>query len=233
MYSIILLNWGRPNNVYKIVDNMKKYKYIDEIIISNGKEENSVKIKDNKVRVFNDFYINNKYGLDRRFINGLRAKNNDIIIIDDDININENELNKLISEYENNKNRIVGCVGRNMNNGYSFKDCYGDVDIVLTKLIIFQKKLCSLFFICKPLIEDLYKNGVPYGNGEDIFFSYISSLYFNKKNYCLKGLKFSELPQENVAISNNKNHFNYRNNMCKHLQNNRKGFQKFINRINF
>jgi hypothetical protein len=233
MYSLIILNWKRPNNTIRIINNMKKFKFINEIIISNGNLEYSIYIKDKKIKIYNDYEnINSIYSLDQRFICGLRARNKDIIIIDDDLYIEENELTKILIEYNKNKNRIVGCFGRNLNNGlYKFQNIFGDVDIILTRLLVCQKKLCSLFFICKPLIENIYKEGIPYGNGEDIFFSFISTIYLKNKNYSLKNIKTIELPDENVAISKNMNHLNYRIKLCTYLYNNYNIFKNFIEKL--
>ena len=56
--------------------------------------------------------------------------------MDDDVNLRK-ELNKLIDKYNKNKDRIVGN-GENIE-GYNFTDRFNDVDIVLTKLLIYNK----------------------------------------------------------------------------------------------
>lgn len=235
--SLVILNWKRENNVISIIDKMINYDCIDEILISNGNKDsnicNIIENKSNKnIKCYNDSYINNIYGLDLRFVTALKARNEYICIIDDDIDINENEFNKLIFEYDKDKNRLVGITGRTNDNGnYICKDFYGEVDIVLTKLVIFKKQLSNLFFLCKPLIESIYKSGIPYGNGEDIFFSFITSIYFNKKNYALQ-VNYNEYQNQNAAISCLPNHGKYRNNLCKFLFNNKNLIQKFINELN-
>ena len=232
MFSLIILNYKRPKNVIQILDNMKYFKCIDEIIISNGNIDNSINYIDEKIKIYNDYNIlNSIYSLDLRFICGLRAKNDNIIIIDDDIYIEEEELNKLITEYNNNHKRIIGCFGRNIYKGYACKNEFDEVDIVLTKLLLCQKKLCSLFFICKTLIENIYKKGIPYGNGEDIFFSFISSIYYKSKHFCLKNIKTIELDQIH-AVSTNKNHLSYRNELCSYLISNYNLFDTFISILN-
>ncbi len=232
--SLCLLNWKRKNYVINTVNNMSKFNYINDILISNGNDEQAVNkndfIESEKIKVYNDSNINNIYGLDLRFINGLRAKNDSVIIMDDDIEISEIELNKLIEEYIKNENRIVGKWGRNIRNGYHLRDCYGDVDVVLTKLFICKKKLFNLFFICKPLIEDIYKTGNPYGNGEDIFFNFISNIYLNNKGFCLN-VKGRDLPLHTQGISSNKGHIDYRKKICRHLIQNESKFTTFINNI--
>lgn len=209
---------------------MKHFAYIDEIIISNGDVDSSVNYIDNKVTVYDDSIFNTIYCLDLRFVCGLRAKNNDIIIIDDDLYIEEEELHKVVSAYRSNPNRIVGVFGRSMEHEYVAKDVYGDVDIILTRLLICQKKLCSLFFMCKPMIEHIYRNGAPYGNGEDIFLSFIASIYYKCKHTCLTNIRTTNLPQHN-AIWHNKNHLPYRNELSAYLRNNRHIFTKLIDSL--
>ena len=103
-FSLDILNWKRKRNVIFIVNNMVKFDFINEILISNGNKEHSLQkndfIKSDKIKIYDDWIINNNYGLDLRYINALRAKNDNIIIMDDDIDISENELNRLIDEYK-------------------------------------------------------------------------------------------------------------------------------------
>jgi hypothetical protein len=219
-YSLVLLNWKRPNNVIKIINTMNQYSCIDEIIVSNGNIETLLDLNIPKTTFYDDSgYMNDKYGLDLRFINGIRAKNENIIVMDDDLFISDNELMKIIIEFEKNPNRIVGIFGRDSssNSGYKYGNVYGEVDIILTRLLIVKKRLCHLFFICKPMIEDFYKNGQPYGNGEDIFLSFIGSLYYDCRHYALKNIKHIELDDVN-AISSNDDHLIYRKRFCKYLE---------------
>ena len=52
--------------------------------------------------------------MDLRFLRSLSAPTEKIIIIDDDILIDQNNLTKMLNNYENNPNIIVGYEGRNM-----------------------------------------------------------------------------------------------------------------------
>ena len=235
MFSLIILNWQRPMNVIEIINNMHTFKNIDEIIISNGNKRTSInmtQLPERNIKIFNDYEENDTYGLDLRFVNGLRANNDNIIIIDDDVKIDESELNKVIDVYNADKNRIVGIFGRIITDGkYTFKDIYGNVDIVLTRLVICQKKLCNLFFLCKPIVEPIYKTGVPYGNGEDIFLSFITSIYFKNSNYCVEDVITTTLNEGKCAISKKPNHQNYRNMLWKYLISHKNKFETLINYV--
>jgi hypothetical protein len=233
MFSLVILNYKRPNNTRQILDNMKHFKFIDEIIISNGDRNGSINYIDLKVKTYNDYEnFNAIYSLDRRFVCGLRAKNDDIIILDDDIYIEENELEKIVLEYKSNPNRIVGHFGRNIDKDYTYTNVFENVDVVLTKILICKKKLCSLFFLCKPMIEHIYKKGEPYGNGEDIFFSFIASIYYKRKNFCLRNIAVKELAQ-NDAVGARPNHLSYRRELSSYLINNYDLFNRFISSLKF
>lgn len=234
--SLCILNWKRKKNVIFIVNNMANFNCINEILISNGNKNHSVEkndfIETNKIKIFDDSDINNNYGLELRYVNALRANNDNVIIMDDDLLIAENELNKLIDEFKKNPKRIVGKWGRNIENEYNLRNCYNSVDVVLTKLLICRKKLFNLFFICKPLVEEIYKTGVPYGNGEDIFLSFIANIYFKCNGFCLD-LNIRKLSEMNCAVSTNKFHLRYRKKLCNFLIKNKTKFIEFIDNLKF
>ena len=50
---------------------MVKYDFINEILISNGNKEHSIQkndfIESDKIKIYDDWIINNNYGLDLRY----------------------------------------------------------------------------------------------------------------------------------------------------------------------
>jgi len=236
MYSVVILNFHRPENIKLIINNLVTFKTIEKIIISNGKEDNAIEYNHSKVLIFNDWEIDKIHGLDLRFLRILDCPTKDIIVMDDDIIINESNLNKLLIEYEKDNQRVVGLFGRNIderNIRYTVKNVYEDVSIVLTKLLVCRQSLVYLFFYCKPLIEHIYKKGIPYGNGEDIFFSFIVSLYYDKLNYTLSGISTVDVGNDIVAVGRLKSHSQYRDMLCKFLYNNKCIFRSYINNFIF
>jgi hypothetical protein len=221
-YTMIILNWKRPNNVINIITALHDYPYVTSIIVSNGHPNNQLFFKDfKKVVCFNDSKLNLVYGLDLRFIRGLSAQTDKLIIIDDDIVVDHNNLTKLLNNYEKNPNRIVGYEGRNMESDTHYyksppKSQY--CDIVLTRLLVCDKMLCNLFFKCKPIIEHIYREGKPYGNGEDILLSFIGKIYYNvNKHYLVSNIVVTELPNQ-YSINGHNNHIPYRKNLCSFLK---------------
>ena len=234
-YSVVILNFNRPNHTKKTLDKLVTYGAIDTIIVSNGNIENAVEYEHKKVIVKNDAGINNLHGLDRRFLRALDSNTDDIIIIDDDIQIEEAELYKILYEYEKNTLRIVGSSGRRngSDNNYKMSDIYGRVDTVLTKLLVCKTKLAYLFFYCKPLVEHIYKTGIPYGNGEDIFFSFLTNLLYDFKNYAVSGIRVIDSGNDCFAVSKGGSHFEYRSKLNKYVYSNKELFYKHIDKFRF
>lgn len=231
-YTVILLNWKRPNNVITIVNGLQQYSFIEEIIVSNGHPKNQLLFKHlNKVKCYNDSKLNSIYGLDLRFLRGLNAKTNKLIILDDDLLIDCNNLTKLVTVYENNPTRIVGFEGRNMDgDGHYYKAPKNSTicDIVLTRLLVCDKELCNLFFKCKPIVENLYKEGVPYGNGEDILFSFIAKLFYKINNHTLLPTLYVNELSNQYSINSGKQHISYRKSLCSFLKKNIHLFEEII-----
>ena len=219
MYSVVIMNWLRPENVRFIVQTYSDYAIIDEIIVSNGRMDTAISDDEKypKIKCHDDFLLNSTYGLDLRVLNGMRAKNRCLIICDDDLFLTVAEMEKLTKEFEKNTCRIVGKYGRQFRNGdYVVEDVYGEVDVVLTRFLVCERQLCQLFFLCKPIIESLYIEGKPYGNGEDIFLSFIAELFYGNRNVTIAGVKENSLPDKH-GISHGSQHASYRRNFCKYL----------------
>lgn len=154
--------------------------------------------------------------------------------MDDDIFVSCASLERLIQEYNKDSFRIVGVCGRNLSKDYAYEaiEVYGDVDIILTRLLLMERRLCSLFFYCKPMIENIYKKGKPYGNGEDIFMSFIASIYYKKKNYCVPYIDYRNLSEE-YAISFSTDHISYRTKFCRYLKTIKVEVVKMISGLSF
>jgi hypothetical protein len=231
-YSLIILNWKRPHNVIQIIKKLHNHQSITEIIISNGHPNSILTFSEfNKVKSINDIVNNEYYGLDLRFLRGSQAINNKLIIMDDDILIDHDNLTKMLLYYEENPNIIVGIEGRDMEH----ERHYGKTlwksekcDIVLTRLLVCDKVLCELFFKCKPLVENIYREGIPYGNGEDICLSFIAKIFYNINHHSIICSVYTiDLPNHHSIHSNNM-HIPYRKKLCEYLKLNKELFNNII-----
>lgn len=183
--SVIILNFNRPEYIkYNIIPALNKINLIDEIIISHGREETFFTTNCSKVKHLKHWgKYNQMYGLALRFISAQEAKNNDIIIMDDDIIPPEKTILTLHDMYKKDKERIYGIYGRYLDekNEYVIDNVFGEVPIVLTRFLLTHKEFCTYFLENFRLIENsLIKESKPYWNGEDILFSLLSIKKYGK-----------------------------------------------------
>lgn len=231
--SVAILNFNRPQYIYKdILPILEGYdSYIDEVIISHGKEstyfdDTFVKKKSIELEIkhLKHWELNSTYGLTLRFLTASQAKNKHILIIDDDI-IPTKECVKFLKEkIEEDDQRIHGIYGRslNENNEYSYTNYFGTVPIVLTRCLITSKEMCQYFLDNFRRYEnDLIKTSKPYWNGEDILFSFLSIQNFGKlpRAYNLKHHnRFGNYLNLSESISlGDDNHINYRKKLTRYL----------------
>ena len=228
---MVILNFNRPDNVRNILKAVKDYKCIDEIILSNGKKETSIEGPQHpKIKFRSDYIINDVFGLELRFIAGMYAKNPNLIMMDDDILMSEENLDRLIKIYETDPHRVVGIYGRKThNNEYMPQNIHGLVDIVLTRIMILPRRLCSIYFTVKPIVADVFEEGKPRGNGEDILLSYTSLYYHRQKNYSVP-IQVKNLCNKQ-AISSNPDHYSYRSKLCRELHKKRHMLEYLIRSI--
>ena len=183
--SVVILNFNRPeyinNNIIPILD---KIELIDEIIISHGKKETFFESKSEKVKNLQHWGEPNKtYGLTLRFLSAQEAKNEAVIIMDDDIIPTEKTIKILYELYGKENDRLYGLYGRSLNldNEYSIDNVFGEVPIVLTRFLLTHRDLTRYFLTrFRDLENDLIKNSKPYWNGEDILFSLLSIEKYGK-----------------------------------------------------
>jgi len=204
--SMVVMNWLRPHLLKDVIlPLVTKYKLIDEIIISHGREDTYFEFDHPKIVNRKDWgEINEYYGLSRRFLAASEASNEIILMIDDDCYPNEFALETLCNAYTENPNRIVGSWGRILSKGctYNCVDSFGDVMIVLTKCMLFNKELGYEFFKYAPIASEIIKQGKPFWNGEDIFMSAVATNYYGNPNYTVPNI----LQYMHDNVNSKKNH---------------------------
>lgn len=219
--SVVILNFNRPeyiqNNILPIITNID---IIDEILISHGKKETAFEDSHYKVKSLNHWgEYNEKYGLARRFLTAKEAKNEYIIIMDDDIIPSDDTVKTLYNKIKTDPERIYGLYGRgvNKNNLYQFTNLFGKVAIVLTRFLITHKNMVHHFLDNYQEIEKnnpMIKNSKPYWNGEDITFSLLSITKYGKLPEALDLQHTNRIANylnmsEGISTGNNE-HLNYR-----------------------
>ena len=126
--------------------------------------------------------MNKEYGLTLRFLSGTQAKNDLVLIMDDDIVPSETAIASLIDKI-NNKEGVYGLYGRNFDSDmkYDKSNSFGEVPVVLTRCLICKRDMCEYFMknFRKYETQEI-RNSKPYWNGEDILFSMLSIQKYKK-----------------------------------------------------
>jgi hypothetical protein len=193
--SAIILNFNRPDYITDyIIPALNKIKEINEIVISNGKEETAIKTSkyspDYLKLIDHHGDMNKEYGLTLRFLTALEAKNKYVMIMDDDIIPTPETIKFLLERVKTEPGRIHGFYGRDISvskdtgvESYSYENVFGEVPIVLTRCLMTTQEKCKYFIDNFRFYEtDLIKKSKPYWNGEDILFSLLSIQSTGKLN---------------------------------------------------
>lgn len=215
--SVIVLNYNRPHNIKKLVDNIKDYDIIDEIIISHGKKDTEILI--NHPKVINETTLRNKYYSATRFEIVKLAKNNIIMFLDDDMYPSIELINNFYLEIKkdnNYKKNIYGAFKRICNkDGYN-TNTNNNYNIILTGLSFINKdnalKIWNEMVQTKEFKHVMDQNG----NGEDLLFSYLIKKNGGECKY-ING-KYTNLDISR-GFSANSNHYILRSDFCKLLNN--------------
>lgn len=220
MLSTVILNFNRPNFIkHNIVPQLNKYHSIDDIIISNGKKETSLDIPETNCLEHHQ-NLNKEYGLSLRFLSALEAKNDYVLIIDDDIIPSQETVEFLLSKIKEDPNRIYGIYGRNIHKytGYDYTNVFGEVPIVLTRCLICTKEMCKYYIDnFRQYESEKIKNSKPYWNGEDILFSLMSIKKYDKLPIAFDMSHYNRLANYvniDEAISFGRDHQEYRKEIC-------------------
>jgi Glycosyl transferase family 64 domain len=144
---------------------------------------------------------NTRMGLAVRFYYcATLARHEWVLHVDDDMELDATTVNALVHAFMANPRRIVGHYGRSYNywsapfrHGYGTKDVFGEhVEVVLTKLMLLERAVCSEFERQRPLMQDMIADSHPLWNGEDIFANLVANQYY--------GVPYSG-PYNNYAMS--------------------------------
>jgi len=186
-----MLNWARLENVQRIVRLWLAHPLIDDyIVFSNSGTMPQLWTQVTQV-------VSNKdLGMRSRFLATLMAKNDCVLIQDDDILLSPAAVSTLADHWTHRPDVIHGIFGRQPKADGSYarlvdkKDAR--VDVVLTRALVAHRDNAVRFFTYEHLFPML-KTATPVGNGEDIVFSYVAKAHSGKLNE-VHAVAFNELP---------------------------------------
>jgi hypothetical protein len=219
--SVYILNYKRPHNIYKILDSVLKYPFVDQVVISHGSPQGfrEFKSKNGKSLInIKDYENNEKYGAGRRLMIDFTIFKNDLVLLlDDDILPSEKMLNTLISKASTNPNQLYGPYCR-----YCSHDGYKHGKFHKTEensnIVLIGFSLTSI-----SVINNINKHMYKYlplfekhkGNGEDLVFNHLFKKLYNTDPICVLG-DYKELDTVN-GYKDVPNHYKIRDNICTKL----------------
>lgn len=193
--SVILMNYQRPRMLQSsnLLPTLTKHKQVDEIVLCHAQNRTRFSYPHSKVKNVDATAANQQWGLALRLHYCAQAKNNHVVLVDDDQELTSDALDKLFDEFQTDPRRIVGRYGRGFTefSGYRTTDLLGRVEVVLTKLLVLEKQVCQTFIQYQSVVEDLVQFSTPLWNGEDIFVNLVANHFYNVpynryNNYAMK-----------------------------------------------
>jgi hypothetical protein len=199
--TAVLLNWKRPGNVARILDSLQRSGMVAEAIVWNNAP---AQIRHGWATVVN---ASRDVGLYSRFVAACLARTECILVQDDDLELPSETLRALREAWEREPGILHGIFGRKPppDGTYSWRcGAHGEVPVVLTRALLTHRRHIASFFQVAPRFTDIQENSIPYGNGEDIIFSYAALRGSGKMNRA-HDLPVIELPAPH-AISTHPGH---------------------------
>ena len=178
--SVVILNWNRPAWLRRVIlPLLARQPLIDEIHVSHGRESACFAYKNRRCRIVHrhDWNLNDRYGLALRFVAAREARNDAVLIVDDDLVVPAGTIAALKSSFDQAPRTLHGIFGRSISPTYEYSyDGYerGETPIVLTRCLMMHRSYAEVFLEAEPSAGDLITRGSPKWNGEDIFLSLLS-----------------------------------------------------------
>ena len=147
-----------------------------------------------------------------------------VLIADDDVTIPEHALCRMVKHASEHPTELVGLWGRNYpNSQYVGGDKVGDVDAVLTKGFVAERRMYTrIAEVCRKTAEPY---GIPRLNGEDLYFNFLWETFAGKRRALDVNLrKIRDTGHKHAeSISKRPNHYNTRSNLVHRMRHTRKG----------
>ena len=184
--SVVIMNHNRPRMLKEstLIQTLSNHPNIDEILLCHSNPQTKFDHDNPIVRNIDAIEANQKYGLSLRFhYAATEVRNPWVIHVDDDQEMTMDAISHLLGIFSMNPHRIVGRYGRLYNlfwnqqrHGYNTRTILGPVEVVLTKFMVMETRICHYFDKYRYLINDkMLTESHPLWNGEDIFMSLVAN----------------------------------------------------------
>ena len=186
LVSVVIMNYSRPRMLQEsnLISTLGNHPNIAEILLCHANPKTKFHHAHPKVRNLDAVEANQQYGLSLRFrFAASEAKYPWVIHVDDDQELSAAAISQLLAEFSTDSHRIVGRYGRSFSlfwnpqrHGYNTRTILGPVEVVLTKFMVMETRLCQYFVDYQYLIDpETLAESHPLWNGEDIFMSLVAN----------------------------------------------------------
>ena len=178
--SAVILNWNRPTWLRRVIlPLLARHPLVDEVHVSHGREQTCFSFESPHCDIVHrhDWDLNDRYGLALRFVAAREARNEAVLILDDDLVVARRSISALKASFDDAPNTLHGIFGRRITPAYEYSyDGYerGETPVVLTRCLMMHRSYAEVFLEAESSAAALIKRGVPKWNGEDIFLSLLS-----------------------------------------------------------
>ena len=184
--SLVVMNYMRPENVKLLASKMSDYRNVDEFIVWNNHPDNVPDIAwTESLTLINspETHFMAKWGLLGRFKGCLLARNEWVVLQDDDQLLSEEAIERLVSAKMRLPDLITCYDARHaVNQDEPGKVSYyapridppERVPICTTQVLLTDRRYCLATIQQAPEMEDIGRRGIPYWNGEDILHSLVA-----------------------------------------------------------
>lgn len=205
--SAVVMNYARPRMLKEsaLLPVLASHPMVDEIFLCHAQKSTKFESSHRHVKNIDAVEVNSKLGLSLRFHYCAQAQNDWVLIVDDDMELASAAIDDLVAFMVQQPHRIVGRYGRGYNwwrsptrNGYDTLTLEGEVEVVLTKVLLMERRICGRFFHYQRLVEDMLPESQPLWNGEDIFVNLVANHIYSVgaqgpwNNYALSDLEVWE-----------------------------------------
>lgn len=188
----VLLNWKRPDNVSRILVSWQAAGLAEGIVWNNNPRKQLPTHP--WARVIN---TRSDLGLYTRFAAACLARTDCVLFQDDDIELPSISLRRLYAFWKHRPELLHGVFWRKPKDDGSYA-IFGkgeqETPIVLTRVLMAHRRYAAAFFIQAPRFARIQQGSEPFGNGEDIIFSYVARLGNQGRLHRTHDLPLTELP---------------------------------------
>ena len=183
--SVVIMNHNRPRMLKEsaLIPTLLEHPHVGEILLCHSNPKTRFNHTHPKVRNIDAVQANRDKGLALRFhFAATQASHPWVIHVDDDQEMSLMAISELLGEFSRNTHRIVGRYGRTYNffwnqqrHGYNTRTILGPVEVVLTKFMVMETRLCRFFAQYEQIVSEMIPESKPKWNGEDIFMNLVSN----------------------------------------------------------